>query len=184
MPQATNLVDLYMEHKLAEDNLVSWSFKNFKRYKCNSCMPCYAMPCFSVHLSPWHAHLWIKPVSDNRYQSVILANDQAKKAHRRDYDKAKEAGEISGEYVPLNTLFDIAIRWVNNFLVKHHFDVKKFLRWLHCFLDFSNINDHPSLAKRNTAFFYGSSNSGVRQTQTDTDRHRQTDRQTKRQTER
>ena len=98
-----------------------------------------------------------------RYQAVIVANDKAKKAHRRDYERAREAGEDVGEYEPLNTMFDLAVRWVNNFLLKHHFDVKKFLRWLHCFLDFSNMHDHPSLAKRNCAFFFGSSNSGVRQ---------------------
>ena len=33
MPLATNLVDLHLEDKLSASNLVSWAYKNFKRYK-------------------------------------------------------------------------------------------------------------------------------------------------------
>ena len=33
MPLATNLVDLHLEEKLSASNLVSWAYKNFKRYK-------------------------------------------------------------------------------------------------------------------------------------------------------
>ena len=71
MPQATNLVDLYMEHKLAEDNLVSWSFKNFKRYKCNSYMTCYAIfICSFIAMTCCYAFPFI-----HRHDMLIFENN-------------------------------------------------------------------------------------------------------------
>ena len=72
-------------------------------------------------------------ISLKRYQPEIVANDEAKEAHRQDFEKAKEEGEVDGDYEPLNTLFDLAVRWLQMFLKEHKFDIPTFLRWLHHF---------------------------------------------------
>ena len=102
-----------------------------------------------------------------------MANDEAKKAHRRDFDQAKAAGETDGDYEPLVTTFDLAVRWLQMFLQRHRFTIPTFFRWLHSFLDFSGINISPALAKRNCAFFFGSSNSGVSERESERDRERE-----------
>ena len=93
-----------------------------------------------------------------------MANDEAKRAHKAEFDAAKEQGDVEGDYEPLLTNFDLAVRWLQNFLLKHNFDVPLLLRFIHNFLDYSGSNNHPALAKRNCAFLFGSSNSGVRKT--------------------
>ena len=100
--------------------------------------------------------------SFKRYQATIVANDEAKRAHKAEFDAAKEQGDVEGDYEPLLTNFDLAVRWLQNFLIKHNFDVPLLLRFIHNFLDFSGSNNHPALAKKNCAFLFGSSNSGVR----------------------
>ena len=115
---------------------------------------------FAMHLALFTSHFFFV-ISIIRHKHIITANDKAKRAHKRDWERNREAGRVKGDYEPLQTTFDLAVRWLANFLRKHHFDIKKFLRFVHNFLDFSGVNNDPSLAKRNCAFFYGSSNSGV-----------------------